>query len=1849
MDPHARAAHACHASAILGFATVVLLLTGPALAQTEVRTSTFDANLEGWHCLDPGECEHRTSGGNPGGYVRVNHRAFGDFSNISICGPNQPPGSLLFTGDLSAFEGGTVLFDVIVFGPALPPGHFGELNIFNTEFPAVGITVHPVTGVAPTGWTTYSLPLGPGPWFKLPSGQEPADAAHIARTLSDVECMIVDTGVPLNFWETGLELIHTGFDNFTIIGYPDPANADFTWSPDLPEPGFPVEFIDLSTGDGLTYWAWDFDGDGITDSTAPNPTRTFAMAGDYDVTLTVTNSVRSSSKTKRLVIPGSGVAVTQTDWQYDGFFLQGTDVTNELDADVAWQGSPGVVTFSINGGPPAEETGDAEGAAHTFDLGADFIPDFAPSVVTLVPANGESVTGPPWTEKVYVFPFPRWLTLALETSTDAVTFTAGGGEIKTEVKADFPKKHLCRPGGPPCKFTVPTFVPYLAGEWGMEETYARVQGTLSSKGTGTIGLEGQTGIKVKNQILAGTVNGDGTWTIGPPDGFEFDSATFKLKLKGTVREELGVIEAIPALGVYAGLPVVRWFNERAKIVGDISPVVDLTTTIKQENGDLRFDDFTDEVGIELKATVKVDVVPDRVTAEAWVSGGGSLTIGVPEPLLREVQLNIEAGAEYEADAIFIVREGEFRCRATCKWTPSSGITCPIDCDAEGGREVTGATITLREPDYEAYGTQARRIDLEIPDFRGPTDLPPPVEESVLFSNVFAGASPEIAHAANGVLLLWEYQDTADPVVQSSDIAWSWFDFSSWSAMSLVANDTRMELSPVAGVDGSGRVVAAWLRIKDPAFTTPITTEEDLPLFYNELEVVTAVFNTSTQTWGPVTALTNDAVLDTDLRLASDASGNLLLTWIENPGGEFISTATNPATLMYSRWNSGTASWSAPAAVASGLVGAVRHTSAVRGSQALIVLSRDPNPALEDDGELVLYTWNGTAWSAASTFAAGGVENRSPAAAYDASGAGHVVWLRDGDLVHAKVSAPTPVVIRPGSDAMGLQDIELVADGSGNVLTALWRVAADNRPSDIFAMNFDRQAQAWGVEMQLTDDDLRDDDLSAVYDPVNLLYVAYLSTVVDRVSQVVDIEGQPATLTNIPQDGQVDLRLLRNTLSRDLAIAPADVRVDPLYPVAGVSVSVDVTVHNIGELTAGSFDVALYVGHPNVGGTLVDSGQVTGPLVSGDERSVALSFVLPSPVDDLYVLIDTADVVNEQSESNNQAVYRIANSLPNPVLMADATSGAPPLTVHFDGRASTDPDSDTLSFGWSFGDGNASATGGTVSHTFDRPGDFPVTLAATDARGLTASTTVMVRLAGGAGAVPDGNVLSGEPLRLGKDAGGELLLSWSVSPCGLGDTGYAIYEGVLGGDFTSHVPVTCNVAGGIGTTSAAITPSASDAYYLVVPHNAAWEGSYGRRSGGYERPPSSAACFPQGIGTCEPCGNGALDADAGEPCDGANLSGTTCQSLGFDGGTLGCNSTCSEFSTLGCYHTVCGNGVIEGGAGEVCDGSNLGAATCATAGFDSGLLACNATCDGFDTTNCHDCGNGACEPVNGEDCLSCPADCNGVQGGNPANRYCCGDGAGTNPVGCGDPRCTGGGNTCLDCIVGPSLPTNGLVLRLETDTGLLTASGTTVVTGWQDSSGEGNHLTAFGAPTVTTAALNGRDIVTFDGADDHLERTAALSGLPLGASDRSVFQVVRYRSNGFGGWAYGSLLCDQAFGLVVDPVGNLALQGWCTDFPAPAAGNGAGWLVQSAVLGPGGTGRSFRHFKNGDLIGSGTHPSPAGFNTGGARLVLGAELDRSPHIQMDVAAVLVYDRALNELERQEVESYLEEKYLGVGCP
>ncbi len=59
-----------------------------------------------------------------------------------------------------------------------------------------------------------------------------------------------------------------------------------------------VQFTDTSTGTAPLTYAWDFDNNGVTDSTVKNPVFTYPAAGSYTVKLNVTNSAGSNTSTR---------------------------------------------------------------------------------------------------------------------------------------------------------------------------------------------------------------------------------------------------------------------------------------------------------------------------------------------------------------------------------------------------------------------------------------------------------------------------------------------------------------------------------------------------------------------------------------------------------------------------------------------------------------------------------------------------------------------------------------------------------------------------------------------------------------------------------------------------------------------------------------------------------------------------------------------------------------------------------------------------------------------------------------------------------------------------------------------------------------------------------------------------------------------------------------------------------------------------------------------------------------------------------------------------------------------------------------------------------------------------------------------------------------------------------------------------------------------------------------------------------------------------------------------------------------------------------------------------------------
>ncbi|MBU1219593.1 hypothetical protein KKF34_17745 [Myxococcota bacterium] len=110
-----------------------------------------------------------------------------------------------------------------------------------------------------------------------------------------------------------------------------------------------------------------------------------------------------------------------------------------------------------------------------------------------------------------------------------------------------------------------------------------------------------------------------------------------------------------------------------------------------------------------------------------------------------------------------------------------------------------------------------------------------------------------------------------------------------------------------------------------------------------------------------------------------------------------------------------------------------------------------------------------------------------------------------------------------------------------------------------------------------------------------------------------------------------------------------------------------------------------------------------------------------------------------------------------------------------------------------------------------------------------------------------------------------------------------------------------------------------------------------------------------------CGDNVINGS--EECEGNDLDGEDCISLGFYGGSLSCSSDCT-FNTSLCTGT-CGDSIINGS--EECDGVDIANHTCADEGFNAGIVTCNTDCT-FDISDCHGeavCGDGILQ--SGEEC------------------------------------------------------------------------------------------------------------------------------------------------------------------------------------------------------------------------------------------------------------------------------------------
>ncbi len=173
-----------------------------------------------------------------------------------------------------------------------------------------------------------------------------------------------------------------------------------------------------------------------------------------------------------------------------------------------------------------------------------------------------------------------------------------------------------------------------------------------------------------------------------------------------------------------------------------------------------------------------------------------------------------------------------------------------------------------------------------------------------------------------------------------------------------------------------------------------------------------------------------------------------------------------------------------------------------------------------------------------------------------------------------------------------------------------------------------------------------------------------------------------------------------------------------------------------------------------------------------------------------------------------------------------------------------------------------------------------------------------------------------------------------------------------------------------------------------------------------------------VKTVDSCGDGVLDP--GEECDTGLFLFESCADYGFytQTGELSCTAGCTL--AAGVCTGFCGDDDVQVSSGEECEGSDLNGNSCVSLGYSGGVLACQADCT-FDNSGCiSSCGNGiidtgeTCDDGNRNDDDGCSQLCATEEGyecaGSPSTCVTvCGDG-----LAAGEEACDGvdlRGQTC----------------------------------------------------------------------------------------------------------------------------------------------------------------------------------------------------------------------------------------------
>lgn len=244
----------------------------------------------------------------------------------------------------------------------------------------------------------------------------------------------------------------------------------------------------------------------------------------------------------------------------------------------------------------------------------------------------------------------------------------------------------------------------------------------------------------------------------------------------------------------------------------------------------------------------------------------------------------------------------------------------------------------------------------------------------LVENVFPGADPALAGKGQELMLLYVGDNGGANPLQATDIRWTRFDGTNWSAPATIHTNTQAEFSPQVAYDGNGDAIAVWERVTDLNFNTP-----DLAAMAAQMEVVWAKWNHASGQWSTPVPLTSNGYLDhAPLLCGPMADGSVLAVWTANTANLLMGTNGAGSQVLWAQWNPASQGWSSPKTLLADLP--YRLSQSLSGVSNLAVyawtrdLDGDQNTVA--DQQVFFAEWSSSGWGAPVAMTSGAEGNRN---------------------------------------------------------------------------------------------------------------------------------------------------------------------------------------------------------------------------------------------------------------------------------------------------------------------------------------------------------------------------------------------------------------------------------------------------------------------------------------------------------------------------------------------------------------------------------------------------------------------------------------------------------------------------------------------------------------------------------------------------------------------------------------------------------------------------------------------------------------------------------------------------------